>query len=779
MKNARVCGRIFYMWGEGMNAQELELLIAHHYVPIDKSFVFFNTLAEEKLSFYKSYYKTGMSYVAAANNMLKGQNDISNANNLTNIQAYIKMIGDAANNAKQIELNFFSQIKDMTQGNEELKEKIDNFLSHKDDFNFNYLEFITLLNKIMLENNKLNAEIQEKVLNNMELYQEAYNNAPQALQNIIMESYQNFTKNKGKLIYTKELQNLIKEAYPNEDDPKITSQAFSLIASLINKAVFALDANPALKSMVEQQFIRAGINQNDVRDLILSGITQEALSLTTIENITKISGKQVIDSVIQKLNYNELNLSRDYADQVVESFQKKTKNIRTIEDLALTSGRGVARAFQSLTPQSQQELIKEYGIDPKIISATTKHELAIGTQNINMQIRKYFEQYYQELMKKLTAALQSTGKRAALSEVRKEIQQKSIPQNVINSSLSVKISQSSLSEFLIAYGKEYLNQVFLNPNITKTYKIGQLQLKTDVILNFLSKNLIPDIQGQTREKIFDILDSSSKNFLQNYHDKSNGEINVDIAEKEFRAEQRRTESELRNFLKQTGLAHNKINTIITELSDFISQSISVKDYNVYLNEGGFHAQSLGANSEKTINNIIRMYELGGISGIDKELLLFAVHNCATATIGGESLKTSLADFLLGGAALMTFDEGFSLLPEYIKTFENDFHTTKMLLYNLEGRFIPASYVLFTVYSNLLKVYGIIEEQTYSIKNDTNKVIINNNIDNSDIPPYWEVPYAKDRWNIVKSIASNEITIKMEFMAGLLDIYKAISAAFTM
>ena len=82
----------------------------------------------------------------------------------------------------------------------------------------------------MLENNKLNAEIQEKVLNNMELYQEAYNNAPQDLQNIIMESYQNFTKDKGKLIYAKELQNLIKEAYPNEDDPKITSQAFSLIA---------------------------------------------------------------------------------------------------------------------------------------------------------------------------------------------------------------------------------------------------------------------------------------------------------------------------------------------------------------------------------------------------------------------------------------------------------------------------------------------------------------------------------------------------------------------
>lgn len=761
-----------------MKAQELELLIAHHYVPIDKSFVFFNTLAEEKLSFYKSYYKKGMSYVTAANNMLKGQNDISNANNLTNIQAYIKMIGDAANNAKKIELNFFSQIKNMIQGNEELKRKIDNFLSHKNDFNFNYLEFITLLNKIMLENNKLNAEIQEKVLNNIELYREAYDNAPEYLQDIIMESYQNFTMNKGKLIYAKELQSLIKEAYPNETDPKITSQTFSLITSLINKAVSALDTNPALKNMIEQQFIRAGINQNDVKDLILSGITQEALSLTTIENITKISGKQVIDNVIQKLNDNELNLSHDYADQVIESFQKKTKNIRTIEDLALTSGRGVARAFQSLTPQSQQELIKHYGIDPKVINASTKHELAIGTQDINKKIREHFEQHHQKAIKGLTTALQSTGKRAALNDARKEIKLNSIPQNVINSSLSIKMTQSSLSEFFIAHGKEYLNQAFFNSNTTKTYKIGQLQFKTDVLLSFLSKNLIPDIQGQTREKVFDILDNSSKRFLQNYHDKSNGEINVDIAEKEFKAEQRRTESELRNFLKQTGLAHNKINTIITELSDFISQSISVKDYNVYLNEGGFHAQSLGANSEKTINNIIRMYELGGISGIDKELLLFAVHNCATATIGGESLKTSLADFLLGGAALMTFDEGFSLLPEYIKTFENDFHTTKMLLYNLEGRFIPASYVLFTVYSNLLKVYGIIEEQTDSIKNDTNKVIINNDIDNFDIPSYEEVPFAEDRWNIVKNIANNVITIKMEFMAGLLDIYKAISAAFT-
>ena len=71
----------------------------------------------------------------------------------------------------------------------------------------------------MLENNKLNAEIQEKVLNNMELYREAYDNAPEYLQDIIMESYQNFTKNKGKLIYTKELRMEIrKNEYEDIDE---------------------------------------------------------------------------------------------------------------------------------------------------------------------------------------------------------------------------------------------------------------------------------------------------------------------------------------------------------------------------------------------------------------------------------------------------------------------------------------------------------------------------------------------------------------------------------
>jgi len=95
-------------------------------------------------------------------------------------------------------------------------------------------------------------------------------------------------------------------------------------------------------------------------------------------------------------------------------------------------------------------------------------------------------------------------------------------------------------------------------------------------------------------------------------------------------------------------------------------AISVKDYTLYNDDLGYHGGSLGSGGapDGVIENITKMYELGGITPEDKDNLMFAVLNCAPSAIGS-NLKESLEQYLLGGAALIMFDEGFSFGSKYI------------------------------------------------------------------------------------------------------------------
>jgi len=104
-----------------------------------------------------------------------------------------------------------------------------------------------------------------------------------------------------------------------------------------------------------------------------------------------------------------------------------------------------------------------------------------------------------------------------------------------------------------------------------------------------------------------------------------------------------------------------------------SNSVSVKDYSLYNNSLGFHGGSLGSHTapEKVIDNITEMYELGGISKVDAEELLFAVINCGDAMIGNH-LRTSLETYLLGGAALIMFDDSFAASDKFLDGLLDEF-----------------------------------------------------------------------------------------------------------
>ena len=102
----------------------------------------------------------------------------------------------------------------------------------------------------------------------------------------------------------------------------------------------------------------------------------------------------------------------------------------------------------------------------------------------------------------------------------------------------------------------------------------------------------------------------------------------------------------------------------------------------------------------------------------------------------------------------------------------------MCLYNLNGRFVPASYVLTSIYENLNRIYNN-QIMTLTEPTTTNKVIIKNNLFYDKAHSlYPEFEEAQDRWDIIAERAAEEVKIEMEFMGGLLDIYHAIGEAFS-
>ena len=104
------------------------------------------------------------------------------------------------------------------------------------------------------------------------------------------------------------------------------------------------------------------------------------------------------------------------------------------------------------------------------------------------------------------------------------------------------------------------------------------------------------------------------------------------------------------------------------------------------------------------------------------------------------------------------------------------------LYSVQGKLVPASYVLSSIYQNLLTAYQTIISQSDTLPeviaaSSENAVTINNGISSANIPNWRDMPAPQNRWNKVAADASANITIKFTFLGGMLDMFEAIPNAF--
>ena len=225
---------------------------------------------------------------------------------------------------------------------------------------------------------------------------------------------------------------------------------------------------------------------------------------------------------------------------------------------------------------------------------------------------------------------------------------------------------------------------------------------------------------------------------------------------------------------------------LDSLSDSFYISTTVKTYQTYVNDIGFHGGSLGGNLDDQLARIASIFALGGISiKDDLKWLRSAILNCSPISVVKEKNKNLIEDYLGSVAALALFDEGGAeakIVSAILKQTQDSvakIATTPDILhlYRTNTLYVPGSYVLQQVLLHLENdVITNIQSIPTVIKRGAGVTIINkaseSMVENRPIQS-TENP-KKSVWTITGQKVADSIDIQILFLAGLLDIVKGIN-----
>ena len=225
---------------------------------------------------------------------------------------------------------------------------------------------------------------------------------------------------------------------------------------------------------------------------------------------------------------------------------------------------------------------------------------------------------------------------------------------------------------------------------------------------------------------------------------------------------------------------------LDSLSDSFYVSTTVKTYQTYVNDIGFHGGSLGGNLDDQLARIASIFALGGISiKDDLKWLRSAILNCSPISVVKEKNKNLIEDYLGSVAALALFDEGGAeakIVSAILKQTQDSvakIATTPDILhlYRTNTLYVPGSYVLQQILLHLENdVITNIQNIPTVIKRGAGVTIINkaseSMVENRPIKS-TENP-KKSVWTITGQKVADSIDIQILFLAGLLDIVKGIN-----
>lgn len=769
----------------------------YHKVSVGPRYVFFNTL-KNHLPLYKVPYEQGNIYLQQARSQLDNNEITKNEENIAMMRSYIEMVHSLAETSRENEITFVENFKKILNADKtgELPAQFAEWAGSIRE-NFDYIKLMNLINTLLSSNTDLEKVRENIEDSNMELITQKINLAKEQ-----------FSEDTNELItksFEEHKYNIVKKLFDNlnidTDIPinKFQTQITELFSRRFNSIMYNIEKNTEMQAQIINTWT-TNWKDTPIQKLLIGIVTKYLLELN-YQNLLNKTGKEMAEDIM--LNFNSLasNIDYNFVDNIINLLTGKAR--KTLEEIALTSRAGLGKMFTELERTEQIQTLKTYRkyglnltmkqIDGMLRSNKTK-AYSIITKNLGNAIRKAAEEKlggtFQEI--KGDAYKEQKLRVEKLVSQKKDFFKERQLNSAVQKAALVKISGPSFAEFIAS---KKFNDALESADIFIPGKT--IQLKTDAAVVFSYEDLnFEELSPEINQELKNSMNDFQKNFLKLYKNKGGGKINVSIAAQSFEETMNGIAEKVRDAIADLNNQDEIRQKILQALNQYVLSSITVKEYTYGNNETGFDGGSLGVFTSEILDNLTNMYYLGGITQIDINILYFVIINCGPDGIAN-GLENNVANYLLGAAAMMMFDNGFSTANMYIQKMIHQFgFMPKILqLYNIQGRFIPASFVYSTIYNSLLDVYQdiVTNINKYSIPGSvTNYLKINNDI-KEDIKPSGDLlthsPYnqAQERFDAVADIAEGTfgmggksfkgVDIKFNFLAGILDIFEAIPNAF--
>lgn len=714
----------------------------------------------------------------------------------TFISSMIKQLQDIALTERSNEIAYLQKTRQKLEQqlqdeniSPEMGEKIQEILNlfpNGNDKEWDYETIITLFTKT--------AKNAEKIKENL---QEVYNQLKQnenQLSNIENEKIEIDDKKLDRKIMAS-LKELYLTQY-NTYKKEVAAKGINPIENTITQQV-SENINGALHQAIVNPKIINNIN-NKIKNATNSKYLEDAIKTQVVllanENLDA-TAKELEQQLENKINHLNLFPSKRFE----QLFVNKDNKISSLEELAMVEGEGLANYFLQVIGKNTKainDVLKTLGNPSKQTKKKVKElveniEKASKTGNsragsgyksqltkiLKNIIMQKFDAYKDKLGEDFSIK-SKTEQRQIIKDIITENNIATVQKNLIFNNLAVtQTSGPDVAEFLSA---EFISKLIKNNIDYNTTIYGhELQAKADVTFTVFftdPKNL--KIRTKSVTNFIDETKNFIERFTRTYKIRAGSDTNIQEAAKLYKEMIYHLKESYDEAIESLKGDQEKIDKLNNFLRDTFLGGISVKEYRFYNNKIGFTGGSLGGNHSAiaAINTINQMYNTGGISTLDANMLIEAVMNCAPGTVLLETnpdIVDRIKNYLLGGAILSMFDEGFSSTKTILDMISSSFSNTDLKtvhLYFFNTLYVPQSYMLESICNNLIKLDQNIQAEVKinTLSSSKNSIEIINHINNIDIPLDND---AEQRWNTVSKKAQDSVQIHVLLLAGLLDMFE--------
>ena len=228
-----------------------------------------------------------------------------------------------------------------------------------------------------------------------------------------------------------------------------------------------------------------------------------------------------------------------------------------------------------------------------------------------------------------------------------------------------------------------------------------------------------------------------------------------------------------NFLK----AYRELNEYIEEqrrsgqdIKDSFILHTSAKDYYSTATDE-FKGFKGGTYQGLQIFDSLEALAGAGFGEADIQWLKACAVNTSKSAVGA-SIKSSLEEYISIFATMLLFDDGVTIAKETVAKAQSSFQPVSVLhLFNLNGFYVPSSYLLRELYTRLTNaVNNLPANKIVKAKIEPGAINFQDELD------YLSINYVfqAERWRAIRNIQINAMSVKIYFLRNFMDILNELT-----